>query len=197
MATQDRCARYDPFVVCWVLGGQRGSAQACSCDLGELQPAGTDPIGSIRMRRLSTLLALCLTIALVVACGGGTVAVTGTGPDITNIVPASGGTAGGTPLVIRGTNLANPVPGDYQVLIGGQPATEIEVVDDTEVRCTTPFGALGAADVEIVTVEGAGMASGGFMYYPPPTVTSITPNEGSRDGGTPVTVTGTAAVTWT
>ena len=35
------------------------------------------------------------------------------------------------------------------------------------------------------------MAPSAFMYYPPPTVTAITPNDGTRVGGTPVTVTGT------
>ena len=144
------------------------------------------------MSRLSTLLLLCMTFALATSCGGGgTPVITGADPAISSIEPSSGGMAGGTELVIHGSRLANPVAGEYQILVGGQPAEQITVLNDNEVECVTPSGPPGPADVEIVTVGGTGVVPSGFMYYPPPTVTSITPDLGSRDGGIAVTVTGT------
>lgn len=132
------------------------------------------------------------TLTLAVGCGGGgSPAVLGGGPTITSVEPASGGMAGGTRLVIRGTDLMNSEPGEYEVLIGGQPVDELDVIDETQIECRSPAGAMGAADVEIVTADGAGTAPDAFMYYPPPTVTSITPDEGTRFGNTPVTITGT------
>ena len=144
------------------------------------------------MARSSTLLLTSVVVlALAAGCGGGSVAQFADGPTIASVEPASGGTAGGTPLLIRGANLANPQAGEYQVLVGGQPAIEVTVLSDTEVECKTPPGTQGAADVEVVTLDGDAVAPSGFMYYPPPTVTAITPDAGSRLGGTLVTVTGT------
>ena len=143
------------------------------------------------MSRSSILLLVGFAV-LAVACGGnGSTVDTAAGPVISSVEPASGGQAGGTPIRIKGSSLSNPQAGEYEVLIGGQPAEDIVVIDDTEVECTTPPGAMGPADVVIITVEGEDVAPSAFTFHPPPTVTGITPTEGTRDGGVLVTVTGT------
>jgi len=141
--------------------------------------------------RAAVPIALCLVLGLAASCGGGGNRFDGgTSPVISSIEPTSGGSAGGTAVVIRGANLANTAPGTFEVTFGGQPAAQIVVIDSTEVECRTPPGTPGAADVQIVNRFGSSLAPAAFVYHPTPVVTSISPDRGTREGGTPVTVTG-------
>jgi PKD repeat protein len=109
-----------------------------------------------------------------------------TDPTITNIAPNSGPIAGGTPIVITGTNFA----AGATVTIGGAAATGITVTGTTQINCTTPAGTAGAQNV-VVTV-GTKTATSTFTYTSTdPTVTGIAPATGSAAGGTDVTITGT------
>jgi len=110
-------------------------------------------------------------------------------PTITAITPNTG--AGGTTVTITGTNF---VAGSTSVSFGGSAAT-VSSVSATQIICTTPAHAVGTVDVKVTVMGVAEPATkvGGFTYTAPPTptITSITPNNGSASGGTAVIITGT------
>jgi hypothetical protein len=111
------------------------------------------------------------------------------GPTVLGISPASGPTAGGTPVTISGANFATGAT----VTIGGVAATAVSVVSSTTIQATTAARTAGAADVT-VTVDGRSstLASAfNYLALPPPTLSSISPTSGSTSGGTTVTLTGT------
>jgi hypothetical protein len=111
-------------------------------------------------------------------------------PTTTGIVPASGTTAGGTPVTITGTHFV----AGAAVTIGGAEATNVVFVNATSITATTPAGTLGVKDVVVTNPDGQlGTLAGGFTYTEPvaPIVTGINPNSGPVAGGTAVTITGT------
>jgi hypothetical protein len=107
------------------------------------------------------------------------------------VVPNAGPTAGGTTVVITGTNLTGGT-----VTFGGTAAT-CTVDSATQITCTTPAHTEGLVDVAVTTLGGTATSTGAFTYVPPPTVTGGTygtgaaPRLGVLAGGTSVTVTGT------
>jgi hypothetical protein len=108
-------------------------------------------------------------------------------PTIANggFAPSFGPAAGGTSVVITGTNLPNA-----SVTFGGATAT-CTVNSATQITCTTPAHAAGAVDVVITTPSGTVTATGAFTYFPTPTISSISPKFGRLSGGMPVVITGT------
>jgi hypothetical protein len=72
------------------------------------------------------------------------------GPTITGIVPTEGPVAGANRLTISGTGFAVGA----KVFIGGKPATNIEIVNDTTIRVDVPAGEAGVVDVEVVNESG-------------------------------------------
>ena len=108
-------------------------------------------------------------------------------PTVTGVAPASGSTAGSTPVVIAGTNLT----GASAVTFGGVAATGYSVVNSTTVDATTPGGTAGAVNVSVTTPGGTGTDTNGFTYVAAPTVTGVAPASGSTAGSTPVVITGT------
>lgn len=76
--------------------------------------------------------------------------------------------------------------------IGGNSATNVVVVSDTELTAVTPAGSTGPADVTVATDGGTDTLTGGFTYEAPaPVVESVSPTSGAETGGESVTVTGT------
>ncbi|MGD0882712.1 MAG: IPT/TIG domain-containing protein, partial [Acidimicrobiales bacterium] len=108
---------------------------------------------------------------------------------------AVGTTAGGTSVVIIGTNLGGP----SAVHFGSTAATSFTVVSGTELTAVAPAGAVGPVDVSVTTPDAtsATSASGSdtYSYVTTPTVTGVTtvsnPAGGPTGGGTQVTITGT------
>ena len=88
------------------------------------------------------------------------------GPEITAAVPTSGSAAGGTLLTIEGTGLA----GTTSVLVGGVPAVDLVILDDSTITCRTPAGSAGTADVTISSAGGSDTAASAFTYV------TFTPN---------------------
>lgn len=80
-------------------------------------------------------------------------------PTITSITPNTGSTAGGTSVVIAGTNLL----GATVVTFGGTTATSI-VITDTAITCATPAKTAGAKDVVVTTPAGSVTSTGGYTY---------------------------------
>ncbi len=109
---------------------------------------------------------------------------------VSSITPNIGGIGGGTPVTIAGAAFT----GATGVDIGGNPATGVVVVGPTSITCTTPAGAPGAVDVDVITPGGTLTGTNLFVYgppLPPPNPTSITPTSGPTPGGTLVAALGT------
>ena len=135
------------------------------------------------------------TIDVRVTTGGGTSATSAadqftyvSAPTVTSVSPTAGPTAGGTSVVITGTNLS----GATAVTFGATAAPGFTVNSATQITATAPAGT-GTVDVRITTVGGTSATSAAdqFTYVPAPTVTSISPTSGPQAGGTTVTLTGT------
>lgn len=104
------------------------------------------------------------------------------------IRPSSGTQAGGTPVTIVGTGFE---PG-ARVVIGGEQATEVTVVDSTRITAQTAAHPEGIVDV-IVRNPGmpAAILPGSYEYVRAPTIWGVEPFTISYEGGVTVTVTGT------
>ena len=131
---------------------------------------------------------------LAVTTAGGTATKVGaftytnaTLPTIASVIPNSGVLSGGTAITITGTNLT----GATSVKIGGVAATSMVVVSATSITAVTPAGAVGAKDVVVITPSGTATGSSAFTYLDVPTIVSVSPNTGSTNGGTAITITGT------
>ena len=109
------------------------------------------------------------------------------GPTVTGVSPNSGSTAGGTAVTITGTNFATGAT----VTIGGPAATGVVVMNSMTIAATTPAGIAGAATVTVTTNGQSASLTNGFTYTAVPTVTGVSPNNGSTAGGTAVTISGT------
>ncbi len=106
-------------------------------------------------------------------------------PTIISVSPSSGLEAGGTPVTITGTDFT----GVTAVSFGTTTETSFTVNSSTSITVIAPAHAAGIVDVFVVAAGG--VASGTYTYLPPPTITAVSPDEGSEAGGTPVTITGT------
>ena len=112
-------------------------------------------------------------------------------PTVASISPNSGPTAGGTSVVITGTNFT----GVTAVSFGGTSAISFTVNSATQITATSPAGT-GTVDVTVATPGGTSATSANdkFTYVAPPTVTAISPTKGPTGGGTSVSITGTGFV---
>ncbi|MEU8569588.1 IPT/TIG domain-containing protein [Streptomyces pathocidini] len=143
------------------------------------------------------------TVTAVSPSGAGTVGVTLTTPGgtsnpisyfylqsplISSLSPTAGSTAGGTTVTITGNNLNNAT-----VDFGANPGT-VTNTTATSITVTSPAGAAGNVTVTVTTNAGT-VNAGSFTYVADPTITTIAPNQGSTDGGTIVTITGTNLTT--
>ncbi len=111
-------------------------------------------------------------------------------PSVTSISPNTGLTAGGTSVTVTGTGFTNSAT----VSFGAISASSVVVVSSTQITVPSPAQAAGVVNVEVSTIGGTSPAVSAdqFTYTAPvPTVTAISPNTGSTNGGTAVTITGT------
>ncbi len=114
---------------------------------------------------------------------------------VTSVTPAQGPEAGGTAVSIVGT--AFSTTGTTTVSFGANPATNVTVVSETSITCTTPAGTAGAVNVSVTTGGNTATLTGGFTYTTTGggggqiTVTGCSPSSGPQTGGTAVTVFGT------
>ncbi|WP_277967746.1 autotransporter domain-containing protein [Sphingomonas echinoides] len=92
-------------------------------------------------------------------------------PTVTAITPTSGTTAGGTSVVVTGTNLT----GASAVQFGGAGATSFIVDSATQITATTAAASAGVVDVTVTTPGGTSATSGAtqFTYVVPPATPTI------------------------
>jgi len=114
-------------------------------------------------------------------------------PTITAISPTSGPIAGGTSVVITGTNLTAA----SAVKFGSTNATSYTVNSATQITAVSPAGSAGAVDVTVTTAGGTSATGSAdqFTYVAAPTLSAISPFDGPIAGGTSVVVTGTNLTT--
>lgn len=109
-------------------------------------------------------------------------------PRITSVVPGASSTAGGTRIMISGSNLSEV----SSVTIGGVSATDISQLDPGTITFTAPPGRVGPQLLQVYTPGGVVKKRRGFTYVAPglPLITAVAPSSGSVAGGTVVTING-------
>jgi hypothetical protein len=112
-------------------------------------------------------------------------------PTITSLGTTSGSTAGGTSVIITGTNFTNA----SGVSFGGVAAS-FWVVSDTQIVATAPASIAGVVDITVSVPDATSALSSSdqFTYTAAsaPAVTSLGTSSGSTAGGTSVTITGSS-----
>ena len=110
-------------------------------------------------------------------------------PAITSVAPVSGVVAGGTSVVITGTNFVNV----DSVHFGSVAAASYVVNSSTQITAVTPAESAGVVNVTVVTGGGISNSIAYTFGSTPsvPTVTAVSPTSGTNAGGTAVTITGT------
>ena len=108
---------------------------------------------------------------------------------MTSVSPGLGATAGGTTVIITGTNLQGATAVDF----GAVAAT---ITDDTgtQITATSPARTAGTrVDVTVTTPGGVSATSPDdqYTFIPAPAVTGLSVSQGPIGGGTNVTITGT------
>jgi hypothetical protein len=110
---------------------------------------------------------------------------------VSSVTPDEGPTAGHTTVTIKGTDFVKGAT----VKIGGK-ASSVTVHSETEITAVTAAGSAGSD--EVIVTDTAGVSSGGPSYTyvapPKPSVSAISPAEGSTLAGTSVTITGSGFV---
>src|SRR5215472_8246609 len=82
-------------------------------------------------------------------------------PTVTGVSPSSGPAAGGTAIMINGTNFATGAT----VTLGGTGATNVVVVNASQITATTAAHAAGAVNVVVTNSDGeSGTLTNGYTY---------------------------------
>jgi|GEM_PF-3383745 len=105
-------------------------------------------------------------------------------PTVSSVSSRTGSTAGGATITIGGTNFFGA-----SVTIGGRAATSSVDSLGRTLTVTVPAGS-GTATITIATPVGS-TSAGSYLYVAPPTLSTINPRTGTKNGGTRVTITGT------
>ncbi len=109
-----------------------------------------------------------------------------TPPTLGTVAPSAGKAAGGTSVTLTGTSFTTAT----DVFFGADDVTSFTINSNTSITVSSPAHAAGGVSV---TVENPGGTSGGqpYTFDPIPTLTGISPPNGSTVGGNTVTLTGT------
>ncbi|HJQ71510.1 MAG TPA: IPT/TIG domain-containing protein [Blastocatellia bacterium] len=103
-------------------------------------------------------------------------------PVVNSVSPNTGTTAGGTSITITGSGFTTGAT----VMVGGVPATSVNVSSGTTITAVTPAHAAGAVDVRVTNTNGlGGTLAGGFTYVQPGGETVLLAddfNDNSLDG---------------
>ncbi|MGA7992942.1 MAG: IPT/TIG domain-containing protein, partial [Thermoanaerobaculia bacterium] len=120
------------------------------------------------------------------------------GPTVSGIVPSTGSTAGGTAVTINGSGFVSGATAAFVDLTGSVSLTSVAFVNSGQLTALAPAHASGVMDVVVFNPDNTtGTLGNGFTYStapPPPSVSTISPNNGTTLGGTAVTITGASFV---
>ncbi len=108
-------------------------------------------------------------------------------PTVVSASPSAGALAGGNTVTLTGTDFL----AGATVTIGGNAASNVNVVNATTLTCTAPAGTAGAKSVIVTTAGGSSAANSLYTYAGAPTLTNVSPGSGPLGGGNTVTLTGT------
>jgi hypothetical protein len=113
-------------------------------------------------------------------------------PTVTAVTPTSGSTGGGTVAYVSGSNFT----GATGVSFGATAAASFTILSDTLIEAVAPPHTSGTIDITVTTYAATSSTGSAdhFTYNSAgtPSVTQITPTEGSTAGGVVVTVLGSA-----
>src|SRR5262249_45684053 len=113
-------------------------------------------------------------------------------PTITSVLPGDSAAITSLRVTLTGTGYFDDQAGTPVITFGGVAASGVQIVGDQSLRCNAPIGTPGrTVDVVLANARGTATLTGGFRYHAKPTVTVVTPNRGSSQGGTAITLTGT------
>lgn len=103
-------------------------------------------------------------------------------PTVTSILPAAGLLAGGTAVVITGTN----IEATATATIGVASITGVSVTPETTISGTAPSGTAGAKNVVVTNQDSGftGTLTSGYTYSNTPTVPTVSASAGVGFGGT-------------
>lgn len=108
-------------------------------------------------------------------------------PAITKVTPTKGPAAGGTSVTIAGTGFLSATA----VGFGAAPAASFTVNSSTSITAVSPPGTAGLVNIAVTTPNGTSATVLHDVFkYESPVISGLSPNAGSREGGTSVTVTG-------
>jgi hypothetical protein len=109
-------------------------------------------------------------------------------PRVTSMSVTSGPAVGGTSVTVTGTGFTGATAATF----GGTPAASFAVNGDTSITAVSPAASAGTVDVMVTTAGGTSSPSSSdqFMFIAGPTVSGVSPNSGTVNGGTTVTITG-------
>ncbi len=132
-------------------------------------------------------------VNITVTASGGTTTTTDSftyifQPSILAVSPAEGPTTGGTEVIIGGEYLSNATAVNFGGTIVSPPYT---ANNDTSITLNSPAGSAGTVAIAVRTAGGTDTLQAGFIYVTAPTVTGLSPDQGSVNGGTSVVVSGT------
>ncbi len=110
-------------------------------------------------------------------------------PTVSAVLPGSGPLAGGTTVVITGSNLGAA----NAVRFGSVAAAAYTVDSATRITATAPAGTAGTVDIRVTTAGGTSATSAAdqYTYVAAPTITAVYPSSGPSAGGTSVIINGT------
>jgi formylglycine-generating enzyme required for sulfatase activity len=106
-------------------------------------------------------------------------------PSVTSVSPLQGSSLGGTVLTINGAGFG----GTLAVTVGGVPCTGVQLLTPTQIRATTPPGAVGQAPIAVTAAGGTSLSPQPFTYVEQQ-IQSIVPSTGPYTGGTNITING-------
>ncbi|MFH8809731.1 IPT/TIG domain-containing protein [Streptomyces hygroscopicus] len=115
-------------------------------------------------------------------------------PTVSDLSPHFGPATGSNTVTVFGSNLSLTTA----VHFGGNPATAVTVVSDSQLTVTAPAGS-GTVAVTVTTPGGTSTPGTGSPYYTylgAPVLTSLNPSHGSSVGGDAIVLTG-ANLTYT
>jgi len=111
----------------------------------------------------------------------------GLAPEVKKLSPSKGSPAGGTAVKIKGANFS----GATEVKFGTNEAEKFTVTSVKTITAIAPPHTTGAIFVTVTTPSGTSATGVGSEFtYQKPSISGLSPNSGTKAGGTKVTVTG-------